>query len=63
MPCKPYFHYIEVGFKGVFIARTCCHDDATGIDISSDLDIDVDTTEKSLQNVTHAQLQVRIRMF
>ena len=25
-PCKPQFHYIKVGCKGVFITRTCLHD-------------------------------------
>ena len=26
-PCKPQFCYIKVGCKGVFITRTCYHDD------------------------------------
>ena len=26
-PCKPQFYYIKVGCKGVFITRTCYHDD------------------------------------
>ena len=26
-PCIPQFFYIKVGFKGVFIARTCFPDD------------------------------------
>ena len=25
-PCIPHFYYIKVGFKGVFIARTCFTD-------------------------------------
>ena len=25
--CIPQFHYIKVGFKGVFVARTCFPDD------------------------------------
>ena len=25
-PCKPQFHYIKVGCKGVFITWTCLHD-------------------------------------
>ena len=24
--CIPQFHYIKVGFKGVYITRTCYHD-------------------------------------
>ena len=24
-PCKPQFFYIKVGFKGVYITRTCFH--------------------------------------
>ena len=28
-PCKPQFYYIKVGCKGVFIARTCLHDEVT----------------------------------
>ena len=27
-PCKPQFYYIKVGCKGVFIRRTCFHDEA-----------------------------------
>ena len=26
-PCTPQFHYIKVGCKGVFITRTCYHDE------------------------------------
>ena len=26
-PCKPQFYYINVGCKGVFISRTCLHDE------------------------------------
>ena len=26
-PCKPQFYYIKVGCKGVYITRTCYHDD------------------------------------
>ena len=26
-PCKPQFFYIKVGCKGVFITRTCLHDE------------------------------------
>ena len=26
-PCKPQFYYIKVGWKGVFITRTCYRDD------------------------------------
>ena len=26
-PCTPQLHYIKVGCKGVFITRTCLHDD------------------------------------
>ena len=26
IPCIPQFYYIKVGFKGVFIARTCFPD-------------------------------------
>ena len=26
-PCKPQFYYIKVGCKGVYITRTCFHDD------------------------------------
>ena len=29
MPCIPQFYYINVGFKGVFIARTCFPDEYT----------------------------------
>ena len=25
-PCTPQFHYIKVGFNGVFITWTCYHD-------------------------------------
>ena len=25
-PCKPQFYYIKVGYKGVFVTRTCFHD-------------------------------------
>ena len=28
IPCIPQFFYIKVGFKGVFIARTCFPDDS-----------------------------------
>ena len=30
-PCTPHFHYIKVGCKGVFITRTCLHDEKIGI--------------------------------
>ena len=26
-PCEPQFYYIKVGCKGVFVARTCFHDE------------------------------------
>ena len=26
-PCKPQFYYIKVGCKGVFVTRTCFHDE------------------------------------
>ena len=26
-PCKPQFYYMKVGCKGVFISRTCLHDE------------------------------------
>ena len=26
-PCKPQFYYIKVGCKGVYISRTCYHDE------------------------------------
>ena len=26
-PCKPHFDYIKVGCEGVYITRTCYHDD------------------------------------
>ena len=26
-PCTPQFHYIKVGCKGLFITRTCLHDE------------------------------------
>ena len=26
-PCKPQFYHIKVGCKGVYISRTCFHDD------------------------------------
>ena len=26
-PCTPQFHYTKVGCKGVFITRTCLHDE------------------------------------
>ena len=33
-PANPIFFYIKVGFKGVFIARTCFPDEVmTGIDL------------------------------
>ena len=25
-PCKPQFYYIKVGYKGVFVTRTCFRD-------------------------------------
>ena len=28
---KPQFYYIKVGRKGVFITRTCKHDDINGL--------------------------------
>ena len=29
-PCKPQFYYIKVGCKGVYISRTCLHDESKG---------------------------------
>ena len=26
-PCKPHFYYIKVGCEGVYITRTCYHDE------------------------------------
>ena len=26
-PCKPQFYYIKVGCKGLYITRTCLHDE------------------------------------
>ena len=28
--CKPQFYYINVGFKGIYIARTCFPDEIKG---------------------------------
>ena len=28
-PCTPHFYYIKVGCKGVYISRTCLHDDCS----------------------------------
>ena len=30
-PSKPQFYYIKVGFKGVYIARTCFPDETSNI--------------------------------
>ena len=30
-PCKPQHCYVKVGLKGVYISRTCFHDEASKI--------------------------------
>ena len=31
IPCKPQFYYTKVGCKGVYITRTCFHDDVPSL--------------------------------
>ena len=34
-PCIPQFCYIKVGFKGVYITRTCFHDDTVQLHLDT----------------------------
>ena len=53
-PVNPSFPYIKVGCKGVFITRTCFHDESRFVkSIPTDGNIDTEATSQSVVHTIH----------